>query len=178
LLREVIMAEHENEIGRNWAKRDEHAVSRRGLLKTLGGAATAGAGIVFVGQVAPAGATGTKTEPGAFSSDTATPAVLAVSTGAGGVGVKGQSYSPNGSGVRGLNFADSGSAIGVTGVSTSDDGIGVQGSIDADSGYAVLGRNISHSGSGAGVKGQSSSPNGSGVRGLNFADGKNDGTTD
>jgi hypothetical protein len=171
------MTEHENETESNETGPGGRAVSRRRLLKTLGGAATVGAGAMLVGQAAPAGAS---TDNGVFSSDTATPAVSAVSTGAGagvsaiskalsgGIGVSGRSYSDNGYGVRGANFGD-GSAIGVAGVSFSDSGRGVQGSCSAPTGYGVVGLNLATSGTAPGVHGESASTDGSAVEGINTA---------
>ena len=176
---EEIMGQQINDTRSRGTKAENPAISRRKLLKTLGGgAASVGAGVVLIGQPAFVEAAGTKTGPGAFSSDTATAAVSGISTGANGTGVngsgatgvRGSSSSSNGYGVRGVNLADSGSAIGVTGVSFSEDGTGVQGLVSAPSGNGVLGRNTDESGAGTGVKGYSYSPKGYAVRGANLGD--------
>ena len=66
------MAERENEMEGKETGPGGRAVSRRRLLKTLGGAATAGAGTVLLGQAAAAGATGTADKIGVFQSKTRT----------------------------------------------------------------------------------------------------------
>ncbi len=177
------MTEHENETESNETGPGGRAVSRRRLLKTLGGAATVGAGAMLVGPAATAGATGTANKTGHFVSKTQTavfaetyagflPAIEGLNpatTGTGG-GVYAEAWSPNGPGVIGINNASGGSAIGVSGKSNSHTGRGVQGTVDdAPNGYGVVGLNSATSGTGAGVHGESSSPSGSAVEGLNFA---------
>jgi hypothetical protein len=164
------MAEQENETESNKTRADQQAVSRRRLLKTIGGAATVGAGMVLVGEPVPAGASGTAIKTGTFSSNTNTPAVSAVSTGTGpavrgssrsrsfGSGVFGMCVSPDAYAVAGVNSATSGLAIGVAGQTASSQG------------SAVTGLNFATSGSKAiGVYGQSASPNGAGVEGFTTA---------
>lgn len=184
---EVILAKHKSEIQSNEPKQEEQAVSRRRLLKTMGVAATVGAGNVLAGQPAPAGAS---TDNGAFSTGTSTPAVSAVSTGTGaavqatkqspggaavkgvsaslggaGIGVYGSANGDDGIGVRGFALGD-GSAVGVAGVSASDSGTGVQGTVSAPEGYGVVGRNLDKSGPAMGVLGTSDSDKGTGVQGT------------
>jgi hypothetical protein len=178
------MTEHENETESNETGPGGRAVSRRRLLKTLGGAATVGAGAMLVGPAATAGATGTPDKTTYFFSRTKTavlaeddsrvsPALFAINdaTAGTGGGAVGHSWSPNGPGVTGINNASGGSAIGVSGwTNSSHTGIGVQGKADsAPNGYGVVGLNSATSGTGAGVHGESSSPSGSAVEGLNFA---------
>jgi hypothetical protein len=191
------MAEHETKTGSSETQPKEQAVSRRRLLKTLGGAATAGAGAVLVGQTA-ASATGTinKTGPAIFRGSPAVVANGSLGGAAGGFpgntveafaakgyalygwstaesgtggGVFGTCFSPDGYAVQGISQATSGSAIGVSGESFSSSGIGVQGRTPHGKAFGVVGLNDATSGAGAGVHGESSSPNGSAVEGLNFA---------
>ena len=83
-----------------------------------------------------------------------------------GNGVYGQSASPNGSGVAGLNYSTSG-GNGVYGQTVSPEGNGVNGVNNAASGgNGVQGISNATLG-GAGVWGQSTSPTGSGVAGIN-----------
>ena len=72
----------------------------------------------------------------------------------GGYGIQGESSSPSGIGVRGLNTADNGTTYGVYGRSDSPDGSGIIGRGAAATGYAI------------GVTGESSSTDGRGVFGM------------
>jgi hypothetical protein len=191
------MAEQEHKTGSTESRPEQQAVSRRRMLKTLGGAATVSAGAVLVGPAA-AGATGTgtKTGPAYFRGS---PAVVANGNVAGpidvvpdatveafadkgvavyawsraesgeGGGVFGTCFTPDGCAVQGISQATSGSAIGVYGESFSRTGIAVKGRSSGDGAFGVVGLNDGTSGTGAGVHGESSSPSGSAVEGLNFA---------
>jgi hypothetical protein len=70
------MAEQESKTGSSETLPAQQAVSRRRMLKTLGGAATVGAGAMLVGPAATAGATGTPDKTTMFLGHTKT-AVLA-----------------------------------------------------------------------------------------------------
>ena len=89
---------------------------------------------------------------------------------AGTTGVYGQSSSPIGNGVFGLNNATS-SGAGVIGVAsaTSGSSSGVSGSSASTSGTGVRGNALATSGQNSGVLGDSSSPSGIGVFGINSA---------
>ncbi len=97
-----------------------------------------------------------------------------------GVGVQGQSYSPqNAAGVAGYSLSTTGTTYGVLGVSDSSAGLGVYGSgatgveglTGAATGSGVYGVNQSTSGNAYGVYGQSSSTAGTGVYGSGSGSG-------
>jgi hypothetical protein len=98
------------------------------------------------------------------------------------IAVRGTSYSPNGTGVSGIDTASSGYTNGVYGEAASTSGNGVFGNATATSGitHGVYGQSASPSGAGVfggatalsggyGVFGMSASPDGTGVFGVNNA---------
>jgi len=115
--------------------------------------------------------TGTPTTQLEVDSSTAT-AILGNATATSGSlnGVNGQTASPSGDGVSGVNTAASG-GTGVSGASNATSGVanGVFGLGNSTSGNGVLGINNATSGFAVGVNGQTNSPAGTGVQGLNLA---------
>ena len=85
------------------------------------------------------------------------------------VGVNGQTNSPAGTGVNGLNLATTG-GNGVQGQSNSTSGgNGVYGTTASANGNGVIGINTATSSFAVGINGQSNSPQGTGVNGLNLS---------
>jgi hypothetical protein len=127
-------------------------VSRRSLLSKAGAAA---AGLVVAGALTQRDIREAKAAPGAFSSDTDTPAVWATnSSSSAGTGVQGESlngFGVFGTGVTGVfGHTDDSDHSGVYGQHTGSLGYGIIGDGKGATGAGALGRN----GSGSGVRGE------------------------